>query len=319
MRLDFTYELPNRNVCSSFDPHALIFAISKSVNFGSRDAIRRTWGHLQHIQAVKRFAHLRVKLLFLVDVDEAHLTSVKLEQSIFEDLVQVRLPQHYTLSTHRDMAILHWTETYCPQALLTVKTDDDVFLNIYALAHALAHILPNVTDHSPGSRCEDAARPDPSAAIYGVKIRRAQVVRHSSDAVLEGSRYIVTQDEYPCRYYPDYMSGFGYIVSRAARLKLLCAFMRLEKSFPMSDVFVTGVLAEYMGIGKQHLPFEISSRATDNDCVAFFDDYGAFACASSSHYNQQSSPEKDIFQYFSLYWTRVHQTRYLYVKARRLF
>lgn len=319
VRSTFTYELPNVNVCSSFNPHALIFAISKSTNFASRDAIRRTWGHLQHLRSIQSFAYLRVKLLFLVDIDEARLISIKLEQSVFHDLIQVRLPQHYTLSTHRDMAILHWTETYCPQALLTVKTDDDVFLNIYALALAFNNILTNVTDQPPARQCEDAASPDPSAAIYGVKIRNARVVRNSIDPDLEGSRYIVTNDEYPCRHYPDYVSGFGYIVTRAARLKLLCVFMRVEKSFHMSDVYITGVLAEYLRLTRQHLPFAISSRAADNNCASFFEEPGAFLCASSSHYELKSSVDRNPFQYFSLYWSQVNRNHHFYVRARRLF
>ena len=319
VRSAFTYELPNANVCSSFNPHALIFAISKSTNFASRDAIRRTWGQLQHLQSIKNFAHLRVKLLFLVDIDESRLISINLEQSVFHDLIQVRLPQHYTLSTHRDMAILHWTETYCPQALLTVKTDDDIFLNIYALALAFNSILRNVTDQPLATRCQDAGSPDPSAAIYGIKIRNARVIRNSNDPGLEGSRYIVTNDEYPCRRYPDYVSGFGYIVSRPARLKLLCVFMRLEKSFHMSDVYITGVLAEYLGLTRKHLPFQISSRATDNNCASFFEDPGAFVCASSSHYEVKSSVDGNPFQHFSLYWSQVNRNHHFYANARRLF
>ncbi|CAF0991090.1 unnamed protein product [Adineta steineri] len=45
----FTYEISNENFCSLSAPHALIFFISKSTNFGSRNAIRRTWDEIRDL------------------------------------------------------------------------------------------------------------------------------------------------------------------------------------------------------------------------------------------------------------------------------
>jgi hypothetical protein len=240
-RPNFTYELSNGNFCSSITPHALIFVVSKSSNFGSRDAIRRTWGKFAPVTSMKTFSYLRLKLLFLIDIDETHLLNVNLEQSMFHDLVQVRLPQHYTLSTYRDMSILHWTETYCSQAMVTLKTDDDIFLNTFLLAHVLNRILANMTVQQSKKECKYADSYDPSATIYGIEIHDAKVVRDSNDPTLDGLRYIVTDEEYPCSYYPNYMSGFGYIVNQNARLKLLCAFFRSEKSFHIIRIITTWI------------------------------------------------------------------------------
>ncbi|CAF2469204.1 unnamed protein product [Rotaria sp. Silwood2] len=297
IRTGFNYEIINELFCSLVKPHALIFVVSKSRNYDSRNAIRRTWGNLDRVTSLNKFSYLHLKLLFLIDIDETCLLSINLEQALFQDLVQVRLPQHYTLSTFRDMAMLHWTETYCPEAIMTVKTDDDIILNTYLLANVIGSILTNMTSSQSIHQCNYS---DTSAIIYGVKIQNANVVRNSNDPYGEGPRYIVANDEYPCKNYPLYMSGFGYIVNRNARSKLLCTFFRDKKPFHISDVYVTGILPEYIGIQRKHLGILISYQSSDN-CENFFlkkyaDNY---ACASSLHYNNK---QVNVFERFNTYW-----------------
>ncbi|CAF3489175.1 unnamed protein product [Rotaria sp. Silwood1] len=308
IRTDFSYEIKNQHFCSSVKPHALIFVVSKSSNYDSRSAIRRTWGNLARVTSFDKFSYLRLKLLFLIDIDEAYLLTINLEQTLFQDLVQVRLPQQYRLSTFRDMAMLHWTETYCPEAMMTVKTDDDIFLNTYLLVNAIDTILMNTINNRTNLHCNSS---DTSAIIYGVEIQNAYVVRNSNDPYLEATRYIVTNEEYPCKNYPLYMSGFGYMVNRNARSKLLCTFFRDKKPFHISDVYVTGILPEYVGIQRKNLGLLISYRSSD-DCEKFFSEKNAnnYACASSLHYNNK---QVDIFERFNTYWNHIYNNRLLYI------
>jgi hypothetical protein len=308
IRTAFTYEITNGNFCSTLQPHAIIFIVSKSSNFDTRSAIRRTWGNFAPIKSVNKFSYLHLKLLFVIDIDETRLLSINLEQKLYHDIVQVRLPQHYTLSTYRDMSILHWTDTFCPKTMMTIKTDDDIFLNTYLLANIIHAILVNMTNYQTNVKCSSS---NPSGIIYGIKMPKARVVRHSSDPILEGARYIVTNDEYPCMYYPDYMSGFGYITDSDARSKLLCTFFRDKNPFHMSDVYVTGILPEYLGIERKHLGLIISYRSSD-DCEKFFsqNDPDTYACASSLHYNQK---QINAFERFNTYWERIYENRFLYL------
>jgi hypothetical protein len=206
------------------------------------------------------------------------------------------------------MAILHWTNTYCPEAMITVKTDDDIFLNIYLLGNIINTILVNMTIHQSKIQCSSS---DSSGIIYGIRIPNARVVRHSHDPILEGARYIVTDDEYPCSYYPHYMSGFGYIINSNARSKLLCIFFRDKNPFHMSDVYVTGILPEYIGIERKHLGLVISYRSSD-DCENFFsqNDPDSYACASSLHYNNK---QINVFERFNIYSQRIYENRFLYI------
>ncbi len=311
VRPSFTYEITNGNFCSPFPPHAIIFIVSKSSNFESRNAIRRTWGNFLPLKSIDQYAHLRFKRLFLIDIDETRLISINLEQKLYDDIIQVHLPQHYTLSTYRDMAILHWTDRFCPEVLFTIKTDDDIFLNTYLLANIINTLLSNTTINQSKQKCSSS---NPSGIIYGILILQAKVVRHSHDPILEGTRYIVTNDEYPCQYYPNYMSGFGYIVNSNARSNLLCTFFRDQNPFHMSDVYVTGILPEYLGIERKHLGLIISYRSSD-DCEKFFqqNDPDTYACASSLHYDDKRI---NVFERFHTYGQRIYENRFLYIDRR---
>lgn len=317
IRAPFTYQIPNGNVCRSDSYNVLLFVISKSSGFHSRHAIRRTWGHLQSISSLPEMSHLHLKLLFFLDIDESSLMRVQREQNVFQDLIQVNLPQHYHLSTFRDMAILHWTETYCPQAVLTFKTDDDVFVNLFLLANVLNRILSeSPKKNSTIFDCRTTDVDDRSALIYGVRIENAPVVRYNHDSTLATSRYIATDQEYPCEYYPNYMSGFGYIINQQARRNLLCAFFRTDHPFHISDVYVTGILPEYLGIRRQNLFLEIRSRMND-DCQSFFSKALAFVCASSSHHLQHSSNDSEHrFELFNQYWALINANPQMYLKRR---
>ncbi|CAF4895775.1 unnamed protein product, partial [Rotaria socialis] len=311
VRAGFDYEIANGNFCSAVKPHAIIFVISKSNNYDSRNAIRRTWGNLAPIRSLQQFSHLELRIIFLIDIDESLLLSISLEHKLFHDIVQVHLPQQYSLSTYRDMAMLHWTDTYCSEAILTVKTDDDIFLNTYLLASLVNAILKNTTIDESKLECNYS---DSSAIIYGYELLYAKVVRYSNDPVLEGTRYIVTKDEYPCVHYPTYMSGFSYIVNRPARSKLLCTFFRDKKPLHMSDVYVTGIIPEYIGIERKHFGLAINYRSSD-DCEHFFkqNDADSYACASSLHYNKK---QIDIFERFHTYWQHVDKNRFLYINRK---
>jgi hypothetical protein len=304
----FSYEITNANFCSPSPPHAIIFIVSKSSNFESRNAIRRTWGNFLPLKSTAQYGRLRLKRLFLIDIDETRLKSINLEQNLYGDIIQVHLPQHYTLSTYRDIAILDWTERFCSEVLFTIKTDDDIFLNTYLLVNIINTLLPNTTINRSKDKCSSSS---PPGIIYGVLIQQAKVVRDSKDPILEGTRYIVTNHEYPCVYYPNYMSGFGYIVNANARSNILCAFYRNKNPFHMSDVYVTGILPEYLGIERKHLGLIISYRSSD-DCEKFFqqNDPDTYACASSLHYDNQ---RVNVFERFNTYWQRIYENRFLYI------
>jgi len=90
----FEYELVNKEFCGKDDINIdlLIFIISKSRSYERRNAIRRTYGNLNNIFKYihDKSSRLNVRILFMINLDEYRIKSILFEQTIFNDIVQVK-------------------------------------------------------------------------------------------------------------------------------------------------------------------------------------------------------------------------------------
>lgn len=103
-----------------------IMVLSKASNIEVRDAIRRTWG----FDRMYRGNTLRIKIFFLVGTDDFITNRILMEQNVFEDVIQVSLPDMYTFSPYKELAAMMWVRKYLPDVDFYIKTDDDVILNM---------------------------------------------------------------------------------------------------------------------------------------------------------------------------------------------
>jgi hypothetical protein len=204
----------------------VIIIISKSDNYKTRDAIRRTWGSGKNLGS---YSSISMKIFFLIDFDEKLSNNIRLENDLFHDIIQVELPQQYTLVTHRVLSLFEWSFRYCRTAKFLFKTDDDIFINLVLLLKFISPLINKATNNS--FRISDMS-------IYGYKHYNPGVFRQANDPV--GARYVVTVDEFPCGNYPDFLSGFGYLMPKKARDALIYAAYRdPDTPFRISDVYLT--------------------------------------------------------------------------------
>jgi hypothetical protein len=162
-------------------------------------------------------------------LDERLSNNIRLEHNLFHDIIQVELPQQYTLVTHRVASLFEWSFRYCRSAKYLFKTDDDIFINLILLLKFLSPLLNTTNNNS--FRISDMK-------IYGYKHYHPRVFREANDPV--GARYVVTVDEFPCGQYPDFLSGFGYLIPKKARDALVYAvYQNPDTAFRISDVYLT--------------------------------------------------------------------------------
>lgn len=225
-REDFhKFVIDHSQVCAEEPVDLLIIIISKSENYKTRDAIRRTWASGKQLGS---YSSINVKFFFLVDMDDKLLRQVHLENELFHDIIQVELPQQYTLVTHRVLSLFEWSFRFCRSAKFLFKTDDDIFINILLLLKFVRPLLSQSIDRSfLPSKME----------IYGYQHAQPIVFRTPSDAVI--ARYVVTKDEFPCDFYPNFLSGFGYLIPRKARDAIVYTAYQDPEPFRISDVYLT--------------------------------------------------------------------------------
>ena len=222
----YSYSLNNSDACASEPIDLLVMIISKSENYKTRDAIRRTWGSGKNLG---NLSSIQIRFFFLLDFDEKLSRNIRLENELFHDIIQVELPQQYTLVTHRVLSLFEWSFRFCRNARFLFKTDDDIFVNLIILLKFVSPLLQRPSNNSFQIS---------EMTIYGYKHYHPTVFRHANDAV--GARYVVTSDEFPCGRYPDFLSGFGYLISKKARDALIVAAAHdREVPFRISDVYLT--------------------------------------------------------------------------------
>ncbi|CAF3066613.1 unnamed protein product [Rotaria socialis] len=282
-----TFIIDNSNACLNEYVDLVIIIMSKSNNFKTRDAIRRTWASGKDLGI---YSSINIKYFFLIDFDEKLSHNMRLENNIFHDIIQVELPEQYTLVTQRVLSLIEWSFRYCRTAKYLFKTDDDIFVNLILLLKFISSLIKTPTNNS--FLISDMK-------IYGYQHIKATAFRQASDPV--GIRYIVTVDEYPCKLYPTFLSGFGYLISKKARDAILYAAYQDVEPFRISDVYFTGIIPDYLSIPRQ--PLSNYSIRFFGNCDNFFNHPTAFACAGSSHHGNTS----DTFNKFNQYWQLVKQ------------
>jgi len=280
--------------CSETSIDMLIFIISKCSHASIRQSIRRTWGNTKLLK--EYFPNVKLKLLFLVDIDSTSKGKIELEYKYHKDIVQVEnLPEQYEYVTEREAALYEFIVKRCKQTKFIFKSDDDIFINTFLL------LLSK-------KKFDDLINETNQYLLLGFPIDYGLVVRHTNDHV--GQRYIITKDEYSCSRYPRFLSGFGYLMSFQTSSLLLSAYQTDEKPFPLSDVYFTGLLSQMIHIQRQTIFQNVDYRYETKCNEEFFSsNKNPFACAASNdHFNgKESSGDRSLMNDYNLYWTKLRE------------
>ncbi len=267
----------------------LIFVISKCSHFSIRQSIRRTWANIELLE--EYFPKLKLKLLFLVDIDSKSEKKIELEYIYHKDIVQINnLGEQYEYVTEREAALYQFIQFNCKQTKFLFKTDDDIFINSFLLLVFINKQIHSFNQYS----------------LFGFPIEHGLVVRHTDSFV--GQRYIITKDEYSCPRYPTFLSGFGYLMSFQTLSLFYHAYSIDRKPFPLSDVYFTGLLSEMFQIKRETMFEDVNYRYETTCNQQFFTgETNPFACAASDdHFNRkESGGDRSLMNDYNLYWTML--------------
>lgn len=211
------------NNCGNSTLLLLVLVHSHSKNFEKRQIIRKTWG--QNNKNLKTF--------FMTGFIEDPIIVEKLseENTKYGDLVQGSFVEHYKNLTYKHIMVFKYAIYHCPQAEYILKTDDDVFVNTPLMTYFL----------QTGFLMSKSSK----------KIVCSLMVENP--AIRKESKWKVSFEEYPEKFYPPHCSGFTILYSSYVLFELYKETQN-TKYFWIDDAHVTGIIAQKLNL--THLDIE---------------------------------------------------------------
>ncbi|XP_058028296.1 beta-1,3-galactosyltransferase 4-like [Ahaetulla prasina] len=220
-------------------PGLLVLVASAPGHAAQRVAVRQSWGMVQEAGG------LAVRTIFVLGLpgEVALQAALEHEATKHGDLLQGHFADTYANLTLKTLTLLGWAATHCPATRFLLKADDDVFLNLPALASHLRTLE------------------GPDAAYLGHVHWLAVAIRDPH------SRHYVPASLYPSPIFPPYCSGPAYVLSGSAATAVLAAARHLPL-LPVEDAFV-GLCARHAGIAPRHLAHMARSTRYPPDACCY--------------------------------------------------
>ncbi|CAF3113213.1 unnamed protein product [Rotaria sp. Silwood2] len=201
--------------------------LSNASNIERRDAIRRTWGFDQSYGNTT----MQIKVFFLVGIDDFMMKRIHAEQLIFDDVIQVSIPDMYSFIAYREFSIMLWVKLYLPNAPFYIKTEDNVIINMKLIINTF---LPTI-EHTRNENVVIGWFGSEHSVPRGL-------YQKFIDAVLPPS----TVDLH-------YAMSLLYVVTSRASDRMLDAISHVNLIEHPGDPFVTGILRDAAHVQMKNL------------------------------------------------------------------
>ncbi|KAG7198312.1 hypothetical protein KM043_005714 [Ampulex compressa] len=213
----------------------VIIIMSSPNHFEARMAIRQTWGHFG------QRSDMSILFMLGATMDSRVETTVEKEQKIYKDMIRGRFLDSYSNLTLKTISTLEWVDSYCSEVKFLLKTDDDMFINIPLLQ---AFIIKH--GHSKN-------------VIFGRLAKKWKPIRNKK------SKYFVSQAQFKQLIFPDFTTGPAYLMSSDVVRKLYDA--ALDQTYlKLEDVFMTGIVADKIGIKRTHANEFLNKKISYSAC-----------------------------------------------------
>jgi len=196
--------------CCEEERKVLVMVCSAPSNFLARKAVRNTWGS---------FNSTKYKLKFLLGVPLNTSIQEKIDQENTEygDIVQENFIDTYNNLTLKSIMMFKWYIRCCPKSDYLLKSDDDMFINV--------------------TKLNDLLQKSPK-----VDFLVGNLICRSKPHTNEHSKWYTPKYMYPYPYFPNYLSGTAYLMSRDVAEKLYKVSLTVPL-LHLEDVFITGICA----------------------------------------------------------------------------
>lgn len=223
----------NNDLCSSSSVSrdrrtAVIIVLSARKNFLNRNLVRQTYGSIKAANNVSILG----PIFMLGNSNETAVASnetIKLQAEMkeFGDIIVGDFIDSYRNLTRKTIMAYEWLTSYCREAQIVIKTDDDIFVNVFQLTQSLK-ALSVIDELSTNIWCH----------------------LHKNEGTVKdvGSRFYAAPIDFPNGIFPDHCAGAGYVTSIGVIDRIIG---EISRSFPgrvstHEDVFMTGIVPTHV-------------------------------------------------------------------------
>ncbi|XP_022670683.1 beta-1,3-galactosyltransferase 1-like isoform X2 [Varroa destructor] len=201
--------------CTKNDIYVAV-VVTAGENFERRQVIRKTWGS-------------ELKTVFVLGSNATKNPSLEKEAAKYKDIVQAGFREGYYNLTYNTITALRWISIYCPQAEYIIKGDDDTWFNVQPLKTEIA-----IIGYDAGP-------------LFMGKVLNFRTNRDRKSKWFT-PREVIQQD-----ILPKFLSGSGYVFTRETVPLVYNALLMEPLILNLEDLFITGFIAEQLGIPRVRL------------------------------------------------------------------
>ncbi|CAC5359353.1 unnamed protein product [Mytilus coruscus] len=217
--LDKVFREDPMEVFEAFESIQLLFVVKSHIlNFGKREAIRKTWGHVKN---------LRIKTIFVVGQSHNMDHFLDWESKRHKDVIQLNIEDKYENLVYKTVyAFLSLSKLNIRTEYVHCVDDDRLVnaINVYDIAKQ--NIAPSDT------------------VMLGFMVNLSR-----PDRSMTSKNYISLED-YPFLYFPSYIIG-GTILTNMKTIHMLSIGIRHVRLIQIEDVYI-GMVATAFQIEMRH-------------------------------------------------------------------
>ncbi len=195
-------------------------------NLAKRNLIRQTYGSIRHINNV----HILAVVFTLGGIDhpnkpQTNIGELEAERAQFGDIIMGDFVDTYRNLSRKTIMAYDWLTSFCREADLVVKTDDDVVVDIFKLTDELGKWTK--------TECQ--------SYNFWCAVHYNEPMFRNND-----SMYYVSYEQYAGNVLPKHCAGVGYVTTMTMIHKIS---NKISKSYLGSictheDAFMTGIVPE---------------------------------------------------------------------------
>ncbi len=227
----FANMLYPKDVCGSRSEDVFLVMVITSIHQHRhiRDKIRKTWASPRNT----RHGMIRSIFLLAYNGNDTLEKELKEEHETHGDILQDNFIDDYRNLTLKTIMALQWYRKSCQYVKFFMKTDDDMFINTFALLDYLNNIRKSYTRVMIGC-----------CYTHGGYVHRK--IQH---------KWFVSLQQFQGKMYPPYCAGTGYVLSGQVALDV-AHIMDSIPNIPIEDA--------YVGICINQLPYKVAIHNLGN-------------------------------------------------------